>query len=93
MDVESNVTTIVARLRELGDHAAAERLDAALAGSTSGEILAGVGAELRQLVRDGYGSDPEVGDLVRATRDDVDDVTYYPGAWFRRLRRRLTRRR
>jgi hypothetical protein len=90
--VHRNVLTIIDRLRALGDDAAADRLDAALAGTTSGEILADLGAELRGLVKAGYRGDPEIGPLLVATRDEIDDVTYYPGAWFSRLLRALRRR-
>ena len=94
VDVAGNLRTIEARLRELGDAPAADRLDAALAGSTSGEILAGAGAELGALVAAGYAADPVIGRLLRDTRDELDAINHNPrpGAVLRRVRRALRRR-
>lgn len=91
MEVEGNTRAIAARLRELGDADAAERLEAALAGSTSGEIYAYLGVELNRLAREGYRRDPEIGALVTEMRDVVDEINHNPRAWLRRLRRRLRR--
>ena len=91
-DVLAAVHAVEARLDELGRADDAERLRAAELGSTSGEILAELGVELRRLAREGFGRDPVVGATLVEARDVIDETLFHPPAWFRRLRRVVGRR-
>jgi hypothetical protein len=85
----ASVERIIRRLDELGEPAAAERLRVALVGSTSGEILGALSVELAALRKTPLRDDEQVGELLRDTRDAVDEALKPGIRRLRRLRRRL----
>jgi hypothetical protein len=84
-DIYADSERILARLEQLGDGAAAERLRIAMAGSTSGEILDALSGEFETLLRTPLRDDDEVGALLREASAAADRVTHP------RLGRRLSR--
>jgi len=78
--MQADADALIPELRRIGETAVAEKLDRALYGSTSGEILNGIGAALlqHQDVRAKLGD--EAGEAWDNLRAEVDRA--YPGWGF-----------
>jgi hypothetical protein len=73
-DVYAEARSLVAALRTEHASDAAEALDRALYGSTSGEILTDLGFHLSAALRRGDGLSPPTRDRLKALRRRVDSI-------------------
>lgn len=74
MDIHAECRACVEALRAAGRPAAARRIDAALAGSTSTEILVTLGAEITALLRGRPPLPPEFAARLRAVLREADRI-------------------